>query len=890
MRNTVPVNALAFPYECTVTLIDHVKPKIMKFISRSIIALLLLSLSFSAKSQGDSLYAVTSIYKCGIHYIIVFKFKPLPDSIRARVINIRIPRRQPKDGGSEDSVVKDTQQILYFRSLATLYQEVPDGTEQLTDPTQVAYAIERRGTNSNFLKIVFDKLCNQPKKIFNKPPPPAAQVVAGHTSHWKPATKRGDNSFWSIGNENKGGPGDTIVLSGKYSYAYISQNYSSDVVYYTDGTGQVSFQSGISVENSNHIRIDGSGENTLYGIKVTGGGTNLSVTGKSNYIDIGYVDLRNGKVGGLWDKTEVSDVQNKYEFDPSYLYPTRALYHHLHHLSLRNIQGDALYEGSTGSTGGRPMTCGGQTTYPKPMGVGFVELDNIVMDSINRQGGQISGADTGTVLVHDNTITNTGYEYNPQQGAGFSIGSLTKDAKVYKNTFHHNFLYNFYSYGDGVTEFHDNVTDTAGQVGIKGTPGWKKNTEQLASTLFSPQKAKSQLIIKDNKTGYNTAVNNGKPVGFVIYGDSKILSVGGNVFCNNVGNLVNQTGVSFETQCTNNSYTITASPADTNIVIKPAGVTSVNQGASQQYTISSKTGYNIADVKVDGTSIGAATSYTFANVTANHTIAASSAIQTFAITASSKGEGNITPAGTTTVNYNGKVTYTIIPNDGWHTSSILVDGVAQDVSLTKYTFNKVKADHKISVTFSTNLFTITSTASDGGHIIPEGETIVNAGDQQLYIMKANEGFEVSGVIVDGTSIGVVQEYTFYNVMESHTIHVDFKPASGPNLPPDAVPAFKALFSQKGIVTSLTAELSSDPDGNIVSYSWNQIGGTTVNIEQKTDKNTIVTGMVAGSYTFELTVTDNSGDSSVATIKVRVLDESEPWSKKYAIEITPPVKK
>ena len=49
-------------------------------------------------------------------------------------------------------------------------------------------------------------------------------------------------------------------------------------------------------------------------------------------------------------------------------------------------------------------------------------------------------------------------------------------------------------------------------------------------------------------------------------------------------------------------------------------------------------------------------------------------------------------------------------------------------------------------------------------------------------------------------------------------------------------------------------------------------------------------MVVGAYTFELTVTDNSGDSSVATIKVRVFDESAPWSKKYAIEITPPVKK
>ena len=384
-----------------------------------------------------------------------------------------------------------------------------------------------------------------------------------------------------------------------------------------------------------------------------------------------------------------------------------------------------------------------------------------------------------------------------------------------------------------------------------------------ASTLFSSQKAESQLIIKDNKTGYHTAVNSGKPV---------------------------NAGVNFKTACSNNSYTITASTADTNVTIKPAGVTSVDAGDSQQYTITPKTGYDIADVEVDSVSIGAAISYTFTNVQANHTISASSAIQTFAITASSKGEGNISPAGTTIVNYNGNVTYTITPNDEWHTESILVDGVEQDVSLTEYTFTKVKEDHKISVTFATNIFTIVSSASGGGKVIPEGETVVNAGGQQSYIFKANEGFEVGDVIVDGTSIGVVQEYTFYNVMAGHTIHVDFKEAGGSNVPPDAVPAFRTSMSSKGIVTSLTAELSSDPDGNIVSYNWIQTAGTTVNIEQQSARNTSVTGLIPGTYKFQLTVTDNSGDSSVAIIKVRVLDEGSPWSQKYAIEITPSVKK
>ena len=43
---------------------------------------------------------------------------------------------------------------------------------------------------------------------------------------------------------------------------------------------------------------------------------------------------------------------------------------------------------------------------------------------------------------------------------------------------------------------------------------------------------------------------------------------------------------------------------------------------SQTVTITPNSGYKVSDVKVDGTSVGAVTSYTFSNVAANHTISA----------------------------------------------------------------------------------------------------------------------------------------------------------------------------------------------------------------------------------------------------------------------------
>ncbi len=70
-----------------------------------------------------------------------------------------------------------------------------------------------------------------------------------------------------------------------------------------------------------------------------------------------------------------------------------------------------------------------------------------------------------------------------------------------------------------------------------------------------------------------------------------------------------------------NTYTITAS-AGTGGSISPAGVTTKNYGTSQAYTISPSSGYYILDVLVNGSSVGAVSSYTFNNITTNHTISA----------------------------------------------------------------------------------------------------------------------------------------------------------------------------------------------------------------------------------------------------------------------------
>ena len=69
------------------------------------------------------------------------------------------------------------------------------------------------------------------------------------------------------------------------------------------------------------------------------------------------------------------------------------------------------------------------------------------------------------------------------------------------------------------------------------------------------------------------------------------------------------------------SHTIIAS-AGANGSISPSGTIAISSGGSQSFTITPASGYRIADVKVDGESVGAASVYTFNNVFSDYAITA----------------------------------------------------------------------------------------------------------------------------------------------------------------------------------------------------------------------------------------------------------------------------
>jgi hypothetical protein len=131
--------------------------------------------------------------------------------------------------------------------------------------------------------------------------------------------------------------------------------------------------------------------------------------------------------------------------------------------------------------------------------------------------------------------------------------------------------------------------------------------------------------------------------------------------------------------------------------ISPKGNVTVIEGNEQNFSISPNTGYHIADVLVDGHSVGAMGDYEFPNVTEGHTISASFAANTFTITATPGSHGSITP-GTVSVDQGSGKTFTIAAGSGYEIADVVVDNQSKG-SVTSYTFNNVTSNHTITATF-----------------------------------------------------------------------------------------------------------------------------------------------------------------------------------------------
>lgn len=75
-------------------------------------------------------------------------------------------------------------------------------------------------------------------------------------------------------------------------------------------------------------------------------------------------------------------------------------------------------------------------------------------------------------------------------------------------------------------------------------------------------------------------------------------------------------------------------------------------------------------------------------------------------------------------------------------------------------------------------YTINAMANTGGIVSPNDRTTVLAGNSATYMIIPDDGYSISDVLVDGTSVGVVSSYTFSNIRANHTIQAEFTKSTG----------------------------------------------------------------------------------------------------------------
>lgn len=220
-------------------------------------------------------------------------------------------------------------------------------------------------------------------------------------------------------------------------------------------------------------------------------------------------------------------------------------------------------------------------------------------------------------------------------------------------------------------------------------------------------------------------------------------------------------------------YTVTVN-AGTHGDITP-GTGEFAYGTTPTFNITPDAGYGIADVTVDGASVGAVNAYTFPALTADHTIAATFAAYQYTINATAGNGGTITPAGNTTLAYNGTQAYTISANAGYHVSDVFVDGASVG-AVTTYTFSNVTENHIIYAAFEANEYTVAVNQPANGSITP-GTTTVLYGATPAFVITPNDAYNVTAITVNGSNVALANvpnvngtyTYTFPAISANQTI-------------------------------------------------------------------------------------------------------------------------
>jgi len=193
------------------------------------------------------------------------------------------------------------------------------------------------------------------------------------------------------------------------------------------------------------------------------------------------------------------------------------------------------------------------------------------------------------------------------------------------------------------------------------------------------------------------------------------------------------------------------------------------------------------------------------------------------ITPSAGPNGAISPNTPQTISSSATLTFTAIPDSGYRVDKWLLDGAVQQTGGNTCMLGNITADHTLTVTFKTAIYTVTPSAGAGGTITPNTAQAVAEGNAVTFTATPNPACAIDTWSVDGSAVQLGgTSFTLNTVADDHTVNVTF-------MAPTAVRKLPATY-QPG--TALTVSLTITPDPVVQSYAVQETppaGWTVANI-------------------------------------------------------------
>ena len=334
--------------------------------------------------------------------------------------------------------------------------------------------------------------------------------------------------------------------------------------------------------------------------------------------------------------------------------------------------------------------------------------------------------------------------------------------------------------------------------------------------------------------------------------------------------------------------------------IDPAGTTLVKKGTSKTFNVVPATGYEVANVVVDGTDLGPISYYTFERVGTDHTISATfqkaqagGEIAIFSVLTTVAGEGGaVQPAGQTKVATGEKVNVTFVPDEGYQLASVKVNGRKVEVADNTYALTMdqnyaVTADFEVipdvpQVMFENDFESVSGDKFPFHGWTVKGQDTNSTWKQYTYYNWKSEGNDSKHAYITNDWDGAQDEYLISPVVDLSATR-------------DGVLTFDFAYGEYGIKNkTFTATVEVSTDGG---KTWNAIWNFQDSYTGQQASNYIISGSAEVPVPAEYNVAgvqfafryvhpheDTTGQLAIDNVKLMAVETGEA-AQKYTIAAT-----